>query len=170
MGDVAGSGGALAAGRLGDSRGGSPTPGDSPAWSSGSFGVTSPKSSSVSLVMEPLESGAASETLLERARDFEEIPPRAACPCEAELGFPRPTFGIECLSCFGTDALEHFTPAGNATRYAMLPVSTDGKGNARTPSAQARTSVKGRYRLESECARGAEAVRFQARCLFPSLC
>ena len=54
-----------------------------------------------------LESGAASETLVNRARARRrETPPLAACPCEVKRAFFSPNLALERSPRFGTGALE----------------------------------------------------------------
>ena len=107
-----------------------------------------------------LESGAASETLVNRAREAAGNPPLAACPCEVKRAFFPPNLALERSPRFGTGALERAD--GNATRddIALLfpcPVTE----RAKSPSAQARMSVRGGCRRTSERARGAEASDFR---------
>ena len=89
-----------------------------------------------------LESGAASETLVNRAREAAGNPPLAACPCEVKRAFFSPNLALERSPRFGTGALERAD--GNATRDDIaLPFPCPVTERAKSPSAQARMSVRG---------------------------
>ena len=78
-----------------------------------------------------LESGAASETLVNRAREAAGNPPLAACPCEVKRAFFSPNLALERAD-------------GNATRDDIaLPFPCPVTERAKSPSAQARMSVRG---------------------------
>ena len=99
-------------------------------------------SSSDTSVDTLLESGAASETLVNRAREAAGNPPLAACPCEVKRAFFSPNLALERSPRFGTGALERAD--GNATRDDIaLPFPCPVTERAKSPSAQARMSVRG---------------------------
>ena len=78
-----------------------------------------------------LESGAASETLVNRAREAAGNPPLAACPCEVKRAFFSPNLALERSPRFGTGALERAD--GNATRDDSSPVSVSSDGTCEIP-------------------------------------